>query len=485
MTNLISPTVGGVLPAFFADFTTEGTTNHYYFNGAFPVNFAAFLTAISGTFARSSTAYYTNSSGILTQAGSGVIRFDYDPVSLNPKGILREGASTNLALQSNSFSNAAWTANAATIGSTTASPDGGNNAAKIQEDNTTNFHFVLQNVDSGTVPASTVFTHSFYAKAAERSSAAFRIASNGVLCSAIFTLSGAGSFQIIDNANSISPSISLGPNGFYRCVITYTSPGGSAGEFMEFGPSDGAHLSYAGTAGNGIFAYGAQAEILGSASSYIPTTSATVTRAADSLTATPISWYNSTNGVFYCAADTILPFGNGPGVIGVDDGTSNNFIALTAANSGENLGISSGGVAQQINASVPILANTLFREAGSFSAGSNNIVYTHDGGAAQTATSAMPVSPTNLILGLFAGFRNNDLFGHINQIGYWPTVATGLQLQTLTGSAPVFAVQNINTVSTQNLNLPINCALGGSQTEEIPRKFSVDMFGILKRIFRE
>lgn len=54
------------------------------------------------TFTRSSTAWYWNSSGVLTSASSNTPRFDYDPATLAFKGLLIEEARTNLFLNSQS-----------------------------------------------------------------------------------------------------------------------------------------------------------------------------------------------------------------------------------------------------------------------------------------------------------------------------------------------------------------------------------------------
>jgi hypothetical protein len=47
------------------------------------------------TFARASTATYYNSSGLIASAASGAPRFDYDPVTLAPRGLLLEEQRTN------------------------------------------------------------------------------------------------------------------------------------------------------------------------------------------------------------------------------------------------------------------------------------------------------------------------------------------------------------------------------------------------------
>lgn len=56
------------------------------------------------TFTRASTATRYNSSGLIETVASGVPRFDYDPITLAPRGLLIEEPKTNLLLNSASLS---------------------------------------------------------------------------------------------------------------------------------------------------------------------------------------------------------------------------------------------------------------------------------------------------------------------------------------------------------------------------------------------
>jgi hypothetical protein len=69
------------------------------------------------TFSRASVANYTNSAGAITSAAIDVPRFDYDPVTLLPKGLLLEEGRTNLLLNSAALStqNVTVTATAYTL----------------------------------------------------------------------------------------------------------------------------------------------------------------------------------------------------------------------------------------------------------------------------------------------------------------------------------------------------------------------------------
>jgi hypothetical protein len=53
------------------------------------------------TFTRSSTATFVGSNGLIQSAAINVPRFDYDPVTLAPRGLLIEGQRANLLLNSN------------------------------------------------------------------------------------------------------------------------------------------------------------------------------------------------------------------------------------------------------------------------------------------------------------------------------------------------------------------------------------------------
>lgn len=64
------------------------------------LDFINFSVPSSITFSRSSSANYFNSSGVLTSAATNTPRIDYDPVSLQKKGLLIESARSNLFLNS-------------------------------------------------------------------------------------------------------------------------------------------------------------------------------------------------------------------------------------------------------------------------------------------------------------------------------------------------------------------------------------------------
>lgn len=140
------PVLNGVQPVFFADFTTEGTTNHYWFQGAQYAGVAAWNTAIGATFTRATNATYF-AGGLLQTAGSGSLRFPTDASSV-PQGLRLSGAQTELAIQNRDLTNVAWTATTATVAKDQTGVDGAATAASsilATAGNAT----VLQSITSG------------------------------------------------------------------------------------------------------------------------------------------------------------------------------------------------------------------------------------------------------------------------------------------------------------------------------------------------
>jgi hypothetical protein len=94
-------------------------------------------------------------------------------------------------------------------------------------------------------------------------------------------------------------------NGWFRCSIVFTAVGTSAPNEIHVLPSN-ASLTFTGNGTSGAHLWGAQVEAGGYASSYIPTTAATVTRNAERATKESISsLIGQTEGTIFIDIDYI------------------------------------------------------------------------------------------------------------------------------------------------------------------------------------
>jgi hypothetical protein len=166
------------------------------------------------------------------------------------------------------------------------------------------------------------------------------------------------------------------------------------------------------------------------ATSYIPTTTATATRAADSAAVTPISsFYNQSEGTVVVASSN---FSNStfPVVIAINDGTvSHRIVATSSTSTGNRLSAASGGVeVAELNfanyQSGAIASQSFALKADDFAASANGVAVLTD------ASGGMP-TVTQIQLGAQTGGLN-VLNGHIRKIAYWPKRLTNTLLEQLT-----------------------------------------------------
>lgn len=188
--------------------------------------------------------------------------------------LLLEGSRVNLAVRSSDVSNAAWTKSFTTIGSTTTAPDG-SSAYLVYPASTGTNRQVYQTVATSAIS----YASSFWVKAAGLNFVYVGKAdgsATGVwfnLATGAIGTTGAGC------AGYISAGVGTYA-GWYRCTTVSTGVAGTSYHACIVCDADGS--TTATTSGtNGVYIGMTQFEAGAFPSSYIPTTSAAVTRAAD------------------------------------------------------------------------------------------------------------------------------------------------------------------------------------------------------------
>lgn len=225
------------------------------------------------TFTRASAATYVDRYGMLKNfRRADTARFTAD-------GLLVESSSTNSLLYSEQFDNSYYSLYRATITANTTEttdPYGTNYADLLKEDTTaTNTHNVGKVVS---FTSGNVHTASVYAKAKERKYLGIQAGNTGTIpLNAVFDLE---SRTVYSTGTGCTATIEKLANGWCRCTATATASA-TASTNLNFHIYNDA-WSWTGDGSSGLYIFGAQLEALPFASSYIPTTTAAVTRVYNS-----------------------------------------------------------------------------------------------------------------------------------------------------------------------------------------------------------
>lgn len=404
-----------VLPKLALDFTTASLDPRITF---------------TRTTSASNPATYVNSTGYITEATDNQPRFDYSPITLLCNGLLIEESRQNLALNSNLFTSWFFSDASSVQSATEISPDGSTKAYKLIEGTSNAVHQI--NCASITYAASS-YTGSIFLKAGERTWARVFLRSSADVFYGAYVNLETGAVGTTDANTSVS--VTRFPNGWWRVAVTNTAAmaaGASATPFRVRVATSNGGQTYQGDGTSGIFVYGGQVELGAFATSYIPTTSAALTRNADVATITGSNfsdfWQATKGGVLVRAR---------PGtVIGVrpwlqfDDGTANEIIALRGNTTNPELYIIDGGTPQaQIDAGT-IAASTSYRLAGAWD--TNNCAASLNGAAPVLDTSAAIPAVTQIRIG---SDGTNYLNGHIESIEYYDQRLLDASMQVVSSPA--------------------------------------------------
>ena len=383
------------------------------------------------TFTRASTGTFVGSDGLLQSATTNEARFDHNPTTGESLGLLVEEARTNLLLRSEEFDNASWTnGNTTESGNVAVAPNGTLTADKLIENSGAGF----KSIEQAVAISALTYTFSVYVKAVERSIIQLLWSGGASTNFANFNLATG----TVTAGTYTSATITPAGSDWFRLSITSVLAAGTFSGIISLQTSASATraASYTGNGTSGIYLWGAQLEAGASPTSYIPTTTATATRAADvaSITGSAFSsWYRQDEGTVFVEGGPTNPTLNKTQLLlSISDGSANNrmylgkkFDSTTVAE----FGVASGGVGQAFILTTPSsISNARF--AAGYKV--NDFAVASSGGALATDTSgSVPVSSTQLLIGTLDTGSNN-INGHLRRLTFWPVRLPNTTLQAIT-----------------------------------------------------
>ena len=360
---------------------------------------------------------------------TNIPRIEYDADG-TVKGLLIEEARTNLVTYSEAFDNAAWGKSAVTVTTNAAlAPDGTATADKLVNTATSGFHNAAQTVS---ISAGT-FTATVFIKSAELTLGAIQFFSGVPSVNSIVRFDLATETAVVFSSNGItsvtSALVAVG-GGWFRCSVTFTIASAASSFQFRLLPNDGSF--YTGDGLSGLYFWGAQLEAGSFATSYIPTSGATATRAADIASISVDSFgYRQDAGTVVVEAQLLY----NPNSIQVPVFLGDNPSA-TINNSQLFFG---DGTYRVRDSSGTTLAEI---DAGSFSASSfvkavftynlNDFAASINGGAVVSDTSGDPSNVSSATLSLSANPVGTILGHHIKSVSYYPRRLSNAQLVQLT-----------------------------------------------------
>jgi hypothetical protein len=410
------------------DFTRNGDAGFHYTKAVGQreqvLPFASFVTT-----ARAGTATRVGPTGLIENVAPNVERIDYsNAAGFSGLGVLlRETASANLDIQSETIGGAGWlNVRSSALANFSLAPDGAFTASQIVEDATPlQTHFTRQ--DIAAVVAGTTYCQSVFARARGRrfifiyfgnDTAAF--ANEG----AWFDLATGRAYLVGGFTTApLNFGIQRLPNGWFRCWLTALAGASLLCVNRIALSDDGISPAYNGDGVSGVDLWGWNFSPLAALTSYVHSVAAPVTRAADRYSGAVGAWFNNANIATLGILSQMGVAANGTNQFQFrfSDNTYNNSVSLNIAAAGSaQIASSSGGVFDGAASPAGIITNANFGLVGTLRA-VNDMAAARDGGAVGIdATVTVPVALTRFDIGSDHAGANDCASVRFRRIDYLP-----------------------------------------------------------------
>ena len=401
------------------------------------------------TYTRSGPATFINEFGKVVRVGDDVPRFDHDQITRECRGLLIEETRTNnFKGCGNMGSSGSWEigGDRGSQGANVEGPDGTLTALQnIYNGKTGDLNIHLKGGEIST-SNSTAYTFSVFVKMKPGNNYinSIRMRTYNSNRSATYYIHSGSLGSINEGSSNISSrSIIEYPNGWYRCIMTFTSgTDGNQGFQIYLSNSENASLNSSSANGESMFFWGAQLEQGSFATSFIPTTSQnTATRGADIVDVDGedfTDFYNQTESTII-SSHTLLtgvPNSENVYVYQIQDATTNHGIRVIDKN-GSYGNVATGlvfyGGSSQFHFNNTTDSFTKDKVLVALSVKQDDFAGCHNGGTIETDTSGtLSTSMNSLGIGRYPPSGGYELNGHIQRFIYYPKQLSDSQLKTLT-----------------------------------------------------
>lgn len=387
--------------------------------------------AVSLTLTRASAATYFDAAGVLQTAAAHTPRYDYDPITHACRGLLIEEARTNLALYSQTLAHGAWaTKNNITMGVTAAGPDAQSGLQQLVETSATGTHVIGQPL---TVTAGQSYCVSMMLKAGGRTKARLQLEWGGAHGVYLDIDLAAGTIGSPTSYGATPPTVHGGwifdlGGGGYRVAVSATHASATAMDVYGYLRDSAGLVSYTGDPTKGLYMGYAQVEAGTFPTSYVPTTTAAATRAADvaEMTGTAFGAWNSAAGTLVVARmSPVYATAAAYDAVALYDGAWDNHISVRTGWSGSQyvyVLVVAAGVTGADTANTPIAGLAVSTVAAAFD--SDGIRVSVNGGAVETDATIVVPTVNQMRLG-------GNGAGWVRRLTYYPKKLSAAELPAL------------------------------------------------------
>jgi len=383
--------------------------------------------------------YIKTTSSTTAQTIVELPRIEYDPVTAEAKGVLIEGANTNVATYSEDFTHSNWIKTSSTISENEhIAPDGTISMDRITPSAVTNGRISHLNI---TLSTSTEYNLSCYMKNIDstRSKILLYGSSGAGVKGDLFInwTGGVPSEQQSNNATGIS--FQDCGNGIWRISATFTSDATVTNHAPYVYPD-------VDTGTGEIYLWGVQLEKHPHASSYIRTEGVAASRVADNLQASGYGNTNSSIGTLFLEGAPYAATTGTQNVLNINDGTTNNRVVIraTSATNKTNTLVVADGVTE---AQFSTADNWDSSQKTVLTYEQDSVVTYIDGLALNTDTSAtMPTGITTIDIGQSSASQK-QWYGHISSTEIYEEAMTAQEV-SLIGSGSIKARTMLSDVMT-------------------------------------